>query len=192
MVRSTSHRASGFTVVETLIVIVVIAILARITVVAYTGVQQRSRNAQVATSVATYRKVLTLYKLNNGAYPTHGTTTVCLGTEYVGDNCWAGSTPEDATFMAPLQSISGSTLPSSNVGTGLKGITYTPAANGNQLDGVNTNWIAYIVVGSSSKCPVGPVATYVSGQSFSSTAPASGQSVAPNAQGDVQCWLALP
>ncbi|MCA9336234.1 prepilin-type N-terminal cleavage/methylation domain-containing protein, partial [Candidatus Saccharibacteria bacterium] len=39
------HRLSGFTIVELLIVIVVLAILAAITIVAYNGIQQRSRDS---------------------------------------------------------------------------------------------------------------------------------------------------
>lgn len=38
------HRREGFTIVELLIVIVVIAILAAISIVSYTGIQQRANN----------------------------------------------------------------------------------------------------------------------------------------------------
>ncbi|MCA9336117.1 prepilin-type N-terminal cleavage/methylation domain-containing protein, partial [Candidatus Saccharibacteria bacterium] len=39
------NKKTGFTIVELLIVIVVIAILAAITIVAYNGIQQRSRDS---------------------------------------------------------------------------------------------------------------------------------------------------
>ena len=46
---TTSHkRRTGFTIVELLIVIVIIAILAAITIVAYNGLQQRARDSQRA------------------------------------------------------------------------------------------------------------------------------------------------
>ncbi len=57
---------SGFTIVEMLIVIVVIAILAAISVVAYTGVQQRARDSQRKSDVAAIVKALKLYEVDNG------------------------------------------------------------------------------------------------------------------------------
>lgn len=52
---------SGFTVVELLIVIIVIAILAAITIVAYYGFQDRSRAAVVADGLKTVEKSLRVY-----------------------------------------------------------------------------------------------------------------------------------
>ncbi|AHB42067.1 PilE-like protein [Candidatus Saccharibacteria bacterium RAAC3_TM7_1] len=61
------HR--GFTIVELLIVIVVIAILAAITVVAYNGIQQRARDAQRLQDITSIAKALELYKIQNSSYP---------------------------------------------------------------------------------------------------------------------------
>jgi prepilin-type N-terminal cleavage/methylation domain-containing protein len=58
--------ASGFTIVELLIVIVVIGILAAITIVAYTTVQQKARDAQRKQDVTTIAKALKLYEPDNG------------------------------------------------------------------------------------------------------------------------------
>ena len=60
----------GFTIVELLIVIVVIAILAAISIVAYTGIQQRARDAQRANDIATITKALELYYIDHGRFPT--------------------------------------------------------------------------------------------------------------------------
>lgn len=68
--QSTSTRtATGFTIVELLIVIVVIAILAAITIVAYNGIQQRSKDSQRKSDIAAITKALELYYIDNGRYP---------------------------------------------------------------------------------------------------------------------------
>lgn len=78
---------TGFTIVELLIVIVVIAILAAISVVAYNGIQTRARNAQVTSGVNTYYKAIESYKAVNSVYPA---VNGCLGANYPGGVCWQG------------------------------------------------------------------------------------------------------
>lgn len=56
----------GFTIVELLIVIVVIAILASISVAAYTGIQQRARDSQRAQDMSTIKKALLMYNADHG------------------------------------------------------------------------------------------------------------------------------
>lgn len=63
------NKQPGFTIVELLIVIVVIGILAAITIVAYNGIQQRGRDAQRKSDVASLQKVLELYHADRGGYP---------------------------------------------------------------------------------------------------------------------------
>lgn len=82
-----SIRASqkGFTLVELLIVIVVIAILAAITIVAYNGIQQRANNTTTIQGTEAYIKALSYYALDHGGdYPT---VIGCLGTGYPGGKC---------------------------------------------------------------------------------------------------------
>lgn len=60
----------GFTIVELLIVIVVIAILAAISIVAYNGIQQRARDSERSAEMQTVEKALAMYFIDNGSYPT--------------------------------------------------------------------------------------------------------------------------
>lgn len=60
---------SGFTIVELLIVIVVIAILAAISIVAYNGIQSRGKDSQTDTAVSQFKKALELYRVDESVYP---------------------------------------------------------------------------------------------------------------------------
>lgn len=63
-------REQGFTIVELLIVIIVIAILAALVITAYTGIQQRARDAERQTDMRTLAQEWTVYnQKNNGALP---------------------------------------------------------------------------------------------------------------------------
>lgn len=63
------QRNRGFTIVELLIVIVVVAILAAISVVAYSGVQQRAQQVKMQTDIAQANKNIQLFAADNGVYP---------------------------------------------------------------------------------------------------------------------------
>lgn len=60
----------GFTIVELLIVVVVIAILAAITIVAYNGVQNKARAASLQSNLSQIYKKAEYYNQTNGRYPT--------------------------------------------------------------------------------------------------------------------------
>lgn len=66
-----SKKAYGFTIVELLIVIVVIGILAAITIVAYTGIQNRAHDTTVKSDLSSLARKLELYRVDDPAnlYP---------------------------------------------------------------------------------------------------------------------------
>lgn len=68
--RASLVRRQGFTIVELLIVVVVIAILAAITIVAYNGIQNRAKaSAAQEAAKQTYTKILTYAVDNADTYP---------------------------------------------------------------------------------------------------------------------------
>lgn len=62
-------KQSGFTIVELLIVIVVIAILAAISIVAYNGIQNRAKFSKISQDLKSMQKLIEIYKADNGIYP---------------------------------------------------------------------------------------------------------------------------
>ena len=75
---------SGFTIVELLIVIVVIAILAAITIVAFNGVQDRAHSSAMRSGLSQAVKKVKLYMVDNGE-------------DYPPDLVSAGITGDDST-----------------------------------------------------------------------------------------------
>ncbi|NCU38618.1 prepilin-type N-terminal cleavage/methylation domain-containing protein [Candidatus Saccharibacteria bacterium] len=67
-----SHRA--FTIVELLIVIVVISVLAKITIVAYNGIQNRATVTLLTSKLSMAAKALEADRVINGVYPDSLTT----------------------------------------------------------------------------------------------------------------------
>ena len=71
--------SSGFTIVELLIVIVVIAILAAISIVAYNGIQNRANDTTVQSDLAYIMKKLQLFSVDAGRYPSSDTELQTVG-----------------------------------------------------------------------------------------------------------------
>jgi prepilin-type N-terminal cleavage/methylation domain-containing protein len=168
------QKQHGFTIVELLIVIVVIGILAAISIVAYTGVQNRARNTQILSGMNTYVKALATYTTDKGVYPVPTGFIACFG----GINNCNGSA--NATYTAQLAT---ELLPYlSNASTLLSGagslINYT--SNYAMPDGgaAFTGMYIYFIQYGTSTCPapnsLRPMWSSVSGTS------------------DVVCRFALP
>ena len=98
----------GFTIVELLIVVVVIAILASITVVSYSGITTQTKNTQTVAAASDYATMLVAYNIKNNSWPI--TTNTCIGVTPCGrisgsgaDLCDLGQGPVSAT--EPLTSL---------------------------------------------------------------------------------------
>lgn len=130
----------GFTLVELLIVIVVIAILAAITLVSYNGIQRRAKNTAIISAASQSVQLIQAYVVLEGKYPLYG-ETACL-TDISG--CAQADAedidpPEgDAELTASLNQVG--TLPQSvpKSGSEMYGIMYSEKSdrkyNGNVSD----------------------------------------------------------
>jgi prepilin-type N-terminal cleavage/methylation domain-containing protein len=74
-----AQKQTGFTIVELLIVIVVIAVLAAISIVAYGGIQTRAKNAKLQSALASVQKKIEAYNAEFGSYPATQTVNLVQG-----------------------------------------------------------------------------------------------------------------
>jgi len=63
------QKQTGFTIVELLIVIVVIAILATISIVAYNGIRDRTQYSKALSDLTAINKAINVYKAQYDSYP---------------------------------------------------------------------------------------------------------------------------
>ena len=150
------YKDSGFTIVELLIVIVVIAILAAITIIAYNGIQDRAHTSQTAAALEAYSKGLLNYSTDHSAYPTShgclGAASKCINVANTGATCFslgvASDYPAFDTMMTPYL---GNNLPAPsdatyNCGTGQYGGAYYYSSDG-------LNAYLYTFLKSGTDCP---------------------------------------
>lgn len=74
----------GFTIVELLIVIVVIAILAAISIVAYSGIQDSAKTSAVQSDLSNGKKKLMVFEVENGWYPKNTAELTAAGIRVSG------------------------------------------------------------------------------------------------------------
>lgn len=83
-------KAKGFTIVELLIVVVIIAILAAITIVAYNGIQNRAKTSSAQAAAASLQKKVEVYGID-GPGTGYNTTLAQL----------TGATSDKSYYLAP-------------------------------------------------------------------------------------------
>lgn len=105
MTSSPSHR--GFTIVELLIVIVVIAILAAVSIAAYTGIQQKARASAVSAGLTQANRKLASYTVENSGYPADLATIGIADTDGITYQYSVNNTASPATYC--ITATSGST-----------------------------------------------------------------------------------
>ena len=165
MAKSGDKKQKGFTIVELLIVIVIIAILAAISIVAYNGIQERAKNSQTIAAVGEWVQLLRMYKADNGEYPL---VASCLGTGYgkgfsgnesSGSECrqdsaGGGGINASVSFMNLFTPYTNGTLPTPAFVTGsaseypwYRGAYFYQGYTGSK------DRIDFVLAGSSTECP---------------------------------------
>ncbi len=119
---SNRKRVAGFTIVELLIVIVVIGILAAITIIAYSGIQQRAVASSLQSDLTNASNQLKLFQVDNNAYPASIT------------NC-----PTPATGNACFKTSPGTTYQYATNGTANSSTFCITANNGDQYYKITDN-----------------------------------------------------
>lgn len=131
MKKSWAPKQTGFTIVELLIVIVVIAILAAITIVAFNGVQTRARDSERIQKINNIAKAIELYKIDNGRYPAildgSGNESTCGSQTENWGHC--DRNKQLADLLAPYTQIDPVSLSSVTLGVGT--FYYTSQATDN-------------------------------------------------------------
>lgn len=200
----------GFTIVELLIVIVVIAILAAISIVAYNGIQQRARNSQVASTIQAYRKALIQYATVNQAYPSGN---ACLGDDYpetgvytTANNrgCFRSNSTGgvlNTSFNNAIKPFLGNKTPTPNntvFGDGsspwaMRGAVFMPNTSV-VLDGAPNPWVLVYSIEGLNACPVGPIMNLTAWpNATSSPIPSNGYNTTiSGGTVGVECWIAMP
>jgi len=102
-IKSNTQTQKGFTIVELLIVVVVIAILAAITIVSYNGITTRANASAVKASAATVQKKAELFASDatTGKYPANFTD---ISTSTADKSYYLGTTITNTGGTAPAAS----------------------------------------------------------------------------------------
>jgi len=140
-------RRSGFTLIEVLIVIVVIAILAAIVIPRLLGAGREAREASLRAHLQEIRNAIGLFQAQCGDYPAALTDIMATSAPATGGN---GVTINAADFRGPYLTTPDGNLPKNPItGANVVGTdwTYTAttgavkAKSGTAVDGTNySNW----------------------------------------------------
>ena len=137
----------GFTIVELLIVVVVIAILAAITMVAYTGIRQQATNSQIVSAANAYVKAIRAYTAKNSGTPPMTTGAVSC---FEGTTCWSGSDEAGSTGLQANLLTVVSEIPS--MPTGYPALITSATTGDSPNSSTYTGWYILFQV-SDSSCP---------------------------------------
>ncbi len=146
------ENVRGFTIVELLIVIVVIAVLAAISLLTYNGIQQRAYNVSVIDAASKSVRMITAYIGSNESYP-HTGGDACITTE-VGCSDATTASVINSTFNTNMAKIGTLPIRVPKSGANAYGVRYN-YRSARTYDGVSTPAvIQYYLLGSNQQCGI--------------------------------------
>lgn len=167
-------KHNGFTIVELLIVIVVIAILAAITVVAYNGITAQAYNSALISSAKQTVNLVNAYIAANGEYPFTSARCATKDNECT-DSAGVALSSSNTELMTKLETI-GTPISKRPTGdaNGRYGITYAYGQTRKWNNEVQPVAIQYRLKGENKSCNIPNVMN--NGQTGPSTTGNSGSS----------------
>ena len=185
-----SYTSYGFTIVELLIVIVVIAILATISISAYTNFQQRAKNTAIINAASQSLKMIQAYIVEHGTYPLKSRACITTESECQSDSNIDTKTLSSETFDANMEKIG--TLPKSvpSDGPRLYGITYTYNSVSKFNDVSQPAYLRYYLFGKNQKCGVPGVMRYIMDNTFTDST--TGYYVYDTTYDKTWCYVNIP
>lgn len=188
----------GFTIVELLIVIVVIAILAAITIVAYNGIQQRANNSARIANAQQAIKEVTAYINAYGKYPFTGVS--CIGNGFAAGNtkCWGidSATPAgrssvfNDTELVKIGSLPNNTTPPVQAASWQAlGPVYIYSSSYTVDGAANPLVVLYFLDGRDQECAGGRIVTSTATNTF--TTVTSSPRNSGNSGSGTMCYVAM-
>jgi type IV pilus assembly protein PilE len=106
-------RSQGFTLIELIITVAIVAILARIAVPSYTSYMARGKITDAVSALADYRVKMEQYYQDNRNYgPASGACPVAAqASQYFTFTCTVGAATPSSTYTATAASIAGAVGP---------------------------------------------------------------------------------
>lgn len=139
---SLKHKSKGFTIVELLIVIVIIAILATLVIVTFTGIQKKARDSQRQTDIIALDSHLEAFYAEHGFYPSYKdvTTASWVSANMKGLDPNALLAPNSSTVLANTDPATATTTTSYNYYPMSGSAACTASATTEDAPDANGNW----------------------------------------------------
>lgn len=130
MLKNSTKRNQGFTIIEVLIVLAIAGLILLIVFLAVPALQRNSRNTQAKNAAASVLGAINEFQNNNnGQLPTD--VAIDTNTGAVNATGGAGTAPASATVQGGYSRIWGNTFPATSGNTGVFTIAVNHKCNGN-------------------------------------------------------------